>query len=132
MATTTVSFLPVCMMTGSEGKLFRPLAFTKTFALVASVIVALTIIPPAAHMLLAGRRRSALTKQLLCGGLAAEKIGVALLDSLLMTPQKTQSRMIPFGRKLRLVNDPNEAPCRTCRVGRCPMRIEEYAGMLGG
>ncbi len=33
---------------GLEGKLFRPLAFTKTFAPAASVIVALTIIPPAA------------------------------------------------------------------------------------
>jgi len=38
-------------MTGAEGKLFKPLAFTKTFALIASVIVALTIIPPAAHIL---------------------------------------------------------------------------------
>jgi Cu(I)/Ag(I) efflux system membrane protein CusA/SilA len=38
-------------MTGAEGKLFKPLAYTKTFALVASVIVALTIIPPAAHIL---------------------------------------------------------------------------------
>ena len=51
VATTVVSFLPVFTMTGAEGKLFKPLAFTKTFALVASVIVALTIIPPAAHML---------------------------------------------------------------------------------
>jgi Cu(I)/Ag(I) efflux system membrane protein CusA/SilA len=51
VATTVVSFLPVFTMTGAEGKLFKPLAFTKTFALVASVIVALTIIPPAAHLL---------------------------------------------------------------------------------
>lgn len=64
--------------------------------------------------------------------LSGDEIGVTLLDSLLMTPQKTQSRMIPFGRNLRLVNDPNEAPCRTCRASRCPMRIEEYAGALGG
>jgi Cu(I)/Ag(I) efflux system membrane protein CusA/SilA len=42
-------------MTGAEGKLFRPLAFTKTFALIASVVVALTIIPALAHVLLAGR-----------------------------------------------------------------------------
>ena len=41
-----VSFLPVFAMTGAEGKLFKPLAFTKTFALLASVIVALTLIPP--------------------------------------------------------------------------------------
>ncbi|MHC5059755.1 MAG: efflux RND transporter permease subunit [Planctomycetota bacterium] len=51
VSTTVVSFLPVFTMTGAEGKLFKPLAFTKTFALVASVIVALAIIPPAAHLL---------------------------------------------------------------------------------
>ena len=53
--TTVVSFLPVFTMTGAEGKLFKPLAFTKTFALIASVIVALTIIPPAAHILFCGK-----------------------------------------------------------------------------
>jgi len=52
VSTTVVSFLPVFTMTGPEGKLFKPLAFTKTFALIASIIVALTIIPPAAHILL--------------------------------------------------------------------------------
>ena len=51
VATTVVSFLPVFTMTGPEGKLFKPLAFTKTFALIASIIVALTILPPAAHVL---------------------------------------------------------------------------------
>ncbi len=55
VATTIVSFLPVFTMTGAEGKLFKPLAFTKTFALLASVIVALTIIPPAAHVLFTRR-----------------------------------------------------------------------------
>ena len=49
--TTVVSFLPVFTMIGAEGKLFRPLAFTKTFALAASVIVALTIVPALAHSL---------------------------------------------------------------------------------
>ena len=51
VSTTVVSFLPVFTMEAAEGKLFRPLAFTKTYALIASVIVALTIIPPAAHIL---------------------------------------------------------------------------------
>ncbi len=54
VATTVVSFLPVFVMEGAEGKLFKPLAFTKTFALIASIIVALTVIPPAAHVLLSG------------------------------------------------------------------------------
>ena len=51
VATTVVSFLPVFVMTGEAGRLFKPLAFTKSFALVASIIVALTIIPPVAHIL---------------------------------------------------------------------------------
>jgi copper/silver efflux system protein len=55
VATTVISFLPVFTMIGAEGKLFKPLAFTKTFALIASVITALTIIPPAAHILFCSR-----------------------------------------------------------------------------
>ena len=55
VATTVIGFLPVFAMEGAEGKLFRPLAFTKTFALVASIIVALTLIPPFAHVLFTGR-----------------------------------------------------------------------------
>ena len=51
VATTVVSFLPVFTMEGAEGKLFTPLAFTKTFALMASIVVALTLIPPFAHLL---------------------------------------------------------------------------------
>ncbi|MCK4958103.1 MAG: efflux RND transporter permease subunit, partial [Planctomycetes bacterium] len=55
VSTTIISFLPVFAMIGAEGKLFKPLAFTKTFALISSVIVALTIIPPAAHILFCGK-----------------------------------------------------------------------------
>ena len=44
--TTIISFLPVFTMIGAEGKLFRPLAFTKTFALAASLVIALFLIPP--------------------------------------------------------------------------------------
>lgn len=51
VSTTVVSFLPVFAMQGAEGKLFRPLAYTKTFALVASVLVALTILPVLAHLI---------------------------------------------------------------------------------
>lgn len=55
VSTTVVGFLPVFAMTGSEGKLFKPLAYTKTFALIASIIIALTIVPPAAHVLFCGK-----------------------------------------------------------------------------
>lgn len=49
--TTVISFLPVFAMEGAEGKLFKPLAYTKTFALIASVLIALTVLPPLIHML---------------------------------------------------------------------------------
>lgn len=50
VATTVVGFLPVFTMVGAEGKLFQPLAFTKTFALIGSIIVALMVIPAASHI----------------------------------------------------------------------------------
>jgi Cu(I)/Ag(I) efflux system membrane protein CusA/SilA len=50
--TTIVSFIPVFTMAGEAGRLYRPLASTIAFALIASIIVALTIIPPIAHLLL--------------------------------------------------------------------------------
>jgi Cu(I)/Ag(I) efflux system membrane protein CusA/SilA len=56
MASTIISFIPVFFMTGPEGKLFKPLAFTKTFALFASIVLALTVIPPAAHLLFFARK----------------------------------------------------------------------------
>ncbi len=56
VTTTVLSFLPVFFMIGAEGKMFRPLAFTKTFALTASIIVALTLIPPIAHVLFTERK----------------------------------------------------------------------------
>ncbi len=49
--TTIISFLPIFMMVGAEGKLFRPLAFTKTAALTAALLVTLAILPPLATML---------------------------------------------------------------------------------
>ncbi len=58
VATTVISFLPVFTMEAAEGKLFKPLAYTKTFALLASVIVAITIIPPLAHSIFSLKSRN--------------------------------------------------------------------------
>ncbi|WP_321285525.1 efflux RND transporter permease subunit [uncultured Sunxiuqinia sp.] len=49
VSTTIVSFIPVFTMQAAEGKLFGPLAFTKTFALIAALIVSLFILPMLAH-----------------------------------------------------------------------------------
>lgn len=75
VATTIVGFLPVFAMEEAEGKLFKPLAYTKTFALSASIIIALTILPAAAHVLLgmrvkAGAVRAAGAALLLAAGFA--------------------------------------------------------------
>lgn len=78
VSTTVVSFLPVFTMIGAEGKLFRPLAFTKTFALLASVIVALTIIPPIAHLLLARRPSRGRFRQISLGALILAGIAAAI------------------------------------------------------
>ncbi|NQU44608.1 efflux RND transporter permease subunit, partial [bacterium] len=72
VATTVIGFLPVFTMQAAEGKLFRPLAFTKTFALIASLIVAIAVIPPLAHLLFSRKpshSRSPLILRLLYGGL---------------------------------------------------------------
>ena len=40
-----VGFLPVFLLTGQEGKLFHPLAYTKTFVMISSALVVITLIP---------------------------------------------------------------------------------------
>ncbi len=69
IATTVISFLPVFTMIAAEGKLFKPLAYTKTFALIASVIVALTILPAFAHLLFTREPASGKPKRFLPYGL---------------------------------------------------------------
>jgi copper/silver efflux system protein len=76
--TTIVSFLPVFAMEAAEGKLFKPLAYTKTFALFASIIIALTILPALAHMALGWRIRRAWPRQVLGLILVAAGAAVAI------------------------------------------------------
>ncbi len=45
MAIIILAFIPVFALTGQEGKLFHPLAFTKTFAMAAATIIAVTLVP---------------------------------------------------------------------------------------
>ena len=45
MVIIILAFIPVFALTGQEGKLFHPLAFAKTFAMVGSTLLAMTIIP---------------------------------------------------------------------------------------
>ncbi len=51
----TVSFLPVFTLVGQEGRLFRPLAFTKTFSMAAASLLSVTLVPVAMGMFIRGR-----------------------------------------------------------------------------
>lgn len=76
VATTIVSFLPVFFLTGRDYKLFSPLAYTKTFAIAAAMITAVTIVPALCRLMLRSnvRRKSA---ALLAGVSLAGLLGVA-------------------------------------------------------
>jgi len=50
IATTIVSFLPVFAMEASEGKLFHPLAFTKTFALISAFVLGIVVLPTLVYL----------------------------------------------------------------------------------
>jgi Cu(I)/Ag(I) efflux system membrane protein CusA/SilA len=58
MAIIVLAFVPVFALTGQEGKLFRPLAFAKTFAMASATAIALTLIPILCTLLLRGKFHS--------------------------------------------------------------------------
>ena len=58
MAIIVLAFVPVFALTGQEGKLFRPLAFAKTFAMATATAIALTLIPILCTLLLRGKFHS--------------------------------------------------------------------------
>jgi Cu(I)/Ag(I) efflux system membrane protein CusA/SilA len=58
MAIIILAFVPVFALTGQEGKLFHPLAFAKTFAMVSATAIALTLVPILCVLLLRGKFHS--------------------------------------------------------------------------
>jgi Cu(I)/Ag(I) efflux system membrane protein CusA/SilA len=56
MLTTVISFLPVFAMEAQEGKLFKPLAYTKTFALVSAFLLGFALLPAMAYYVFSGFR----------------------------------------------------------------------------
>ncbi|MDP3767357.1 MAG: efflux RND transporter permease subunit, partial [Dehalococcoidia bacterium] len=57
MAIIILAFIPVFALTGQEGKLFHPLAFTKTFAMVGATMLSVTLVPVLCSLLIGGRIR---------------------------------------------------------------------------
>jgi hypothetical protein len=60
-----------------------------------------------------------------------EQIGVSLLDSSFMRPQKSQSAVVPIGPEMKVHGDPKESYCRYCQATRCPMRQEPQVSLAG-
>jgi Cu(I)/Ag(I) efflux system membrane protein CusA/SilA len=58
MAIIILAFIPVFALTGQEGKLFHPLAFTKTFAMVGATLLSVTLVPALCSLLIGGKIRS--------------------------------------------------------------------------
>lgn len=56
-AIIVIAFIPVFALTGQEGKLFHPLAYTKTFAMIAAAFMAITLVPVLCGYLLKGKLR---------------------------------------------------------------------------
>ena len=74
VSTTVISFLPIFFLTGRDYRLFVPLAWTKTYSLVASLIVAVLLVPPLARLLLKnpkGKRWQATFAAIVFGGIVA-------------------------------------------------------------
>ena len=55
LAIIVLSFIPVFMLEGQEGKLFHPLAFTKTFSIVGSALIAITLVPVLMYIFMRGK-----------------------------------------------------------------------------
>ena len=84
VSTTVISFLPVFFLTGRDYRLFAPLAWTKTFALVASLLVAVLLVPPLARLLLknpSGRSWQATFGAAIFGGLTAGLVSFVWQDA---------------------------------------------------
>lgn len=77
MLTTVVSFIPVFMMEAQEGKLFKPLAYTKTFALVSAFMLGIAVLPTLAYYVFSIRITSNLIKKI--GNIILIAGGVALI-----------------------------------------------------
>src|SRR5216117_1462763 len=57
MAIIILAFIPVFALAGQEGKLFHPLAFTKTFSMVGATILSVTLVPVLCSLLIGGKIR---------------------------------------------------------------------------
>ncbi len=78
IATTIVSFLPVFAMEAAEGKLFHPLAFTKSFALISAFLLGIIVLPTLVHIFFDIRIDTKKIRRYFNGGLIAGGIAIII------------------------------------------------------
>lgn len=78
MITTIVSFIPVFAMEGQEGKLFSPLAYTKTYVLGFAFLIGVIILPTIAYLVFAVKINSAKIKRIANYALALSGVVLAI------------------------------------------------------
>jgi Cu(I)/Ag(I) efflux system membrane protein CusA/SilA len=81
LAIIVISFVPVFLLEAQEGRMFRPLAFTKTFAMVFAALLSITLVPVLMTVFIRGRKlrpeaRNPVSR--ICGALYAPVLGLAL------------------------------------------------------
>ncbi|MFK7999967.1 MAG: efflux RND transporter permease subunit [Polyangiales bacterium] len=115
--TTAISFLPVFALGAGAGRLFRPLAFTKTFALLGALLVAFVLVAPAARTFMRAERslsiraRIIFSAPLLCVLLYVHResppqmvllgLGVGILVTLFVLFERSYARVLSFALRHR-------------------------------
>ena len=136
----TLSFLPVFTLEDQEGRLFRPLALTKTFAMAAAALLSVTVVPVLMGFLVRGRIRpeaanpinrwaSAVYRPVLRWALQARGMvlggAVALLLVTLFPLARLGSEFMPSLREGSLMYMPNTLPSVSLTQQRRLLRVQD-------
>ena len=114
----TFSFIPVFTLQAQEGRLFSPLAFTKTYAMAAAAGLAVTLIPVLMGYLIRGRipheHSNPINRWLI-------RIYRPLLDAVLRRPGPTLAAAVLIARRDAVAGDARSAvsSCRPSTRGIC-------------
>lgn len=99
----TLSFIPVFALEGTEGRLFKPLAFTKTYSMFFAALLSVTLIPALAVLLIKGRIRSSeggLNKALKTGYTPLVRLAVRFRWPVIITAIAAVIATVPVYRSL--------------------------------
>ena len=136
----TVAFLPVFALEGQAGRLFKPLAATKTFAMAAAAVIAVTVIPILAGMFVRGRiapeERNPLNRFLiwiymplirfaLRHKLTSMAIAFAMLALTIIPWSKTGSEFMPPLREGDILYMPTTVPGLSVTEARRTLQIQD-------